>query len=73
MDAVLRGWDIGMRRAVAIFLGVVAIAMLAGAAGGYLTRGTTTYVVSHPIILPVSHAAQPPLGDRTAGGYIPGL
>ena len=73
MEAVSRGWDLGMRRAVALFLGLVAIAMLAGAVGGYLTRGTTTYVVSHQIILPVLHSAQPTPGDRTTGGYVPGL
>lgn len=46
MDAITRGWDVSMRRAVALFLGLVAIALLAGAAGGYLTRGATTLVVT---------------------------
>lgn len=73
MEAVFRGWDLGMRRAVAIFLALVAIAMLAGAVGGYLTRGTTTLVENHPIILPVAPAAHPTADDRTTGGYLPGL
>ena len=73
MEAVSRGWNLSMRRAVALFLGLVAIAMLAGAAGGYLTRGATTYVVSHPTILPVLHTPQATSGVRTSGGYIPGL
>lgn len=72
MDAVSRSWDLSVRRAVALFLGLVAIAMLAGAAGGYLTKGATTYVI-HPIIRPVLPTEQATYGARTTAGYIPGL
>ncbi len=73
MEAVSRGWDLSMRRAVALFLGLMALAMLAGGAGGYLTRGITTLVVKETVIRPASPATQPTSGVRTSGGYIPGL
>jgi hypothetical protein len=73
MDTVSRGWDLSMRRAVALFLGLVAIALIAGGAGGYLTRGATTLVVTHTITRTVLQTAQPTSGVRTSGGYIPGL
>ena len=73
MEAASRGWDLSMRRAVALFLGLVAIAMLAGGAGGYLTRRTTTPVVKETIIRAASPTAQRVPGMRTSGGYIPGL
>lgn len=74
MDAVFRGWDLTMRRATAVFLGLVAIALLAGGAGGYLFRGATTQVVTHTITRTVANPpTQPAPGVRTSGGYIPGL
>jgi hypothetical protein len=73
MEAISRSWDLSVRRAVALFLGLVATAMLAGAVGGYLTKGTTTYVVTHPIVGPVLPTAQAMYGARTTAGYIPGL
>ena len=73
MEAVSRGWDLNMRRAVALFLGLVAIALLLGGAGGYLIRGATTLVVTHTVIKTVPQTAQPTPGVRTSGGYIPGL
>ncbi len=80
MEAVSRGWDLSMRRAIALFLGLVAVALIAGGAGGYLTRGVTTRVVTQTVIRPVqivpapAHVAAPP-GPvaRTSGGYIAGL
>ena len=73
MDAVSRGWDLTMRRAVGVFLGLIAIALIAGGAGGYLMRGATTLVVTHTITRTVAQPAQPVSGARTSGGYIPGL
>jgi hypothetical protein len=74
MDAVFRGWDLTMRRGVAAFLGLVAIALIAGGAGGYLMRGATTLVVTHTITSPAANPAQQPdSGVRTTGGYISGL
>jgi hypothetical protein len=75
MDAVSRGWDWSARRVVAIFLGLAAIALLAGGAGGYLMRGATTLVVTHTITRTVANPAtlSPYGGSHTAGGYIPGL
>ena len=73
MDAISRGWNLSMRRAVALFLGLLAIAMLAGGAGGYLTRGITTLVVKETVIRPAAPQAQPTPDMRTSGGYIPGL
>src|SRR5579859_3301099 len=73
MEAVARRWDLGMRSVAAILLGLVAIAVLAGAVGGYLTRGTATYVVRPQINLTVPQTAQVTSGVRTTGGYIPGL
>jgi hypothetical protein len=73
MEAVSQRWDLSMRRAVALFLGLVAIAMLAGGAGGYLTRGITTLVVKETVIRPASPTAHPTPVERTSGGYIPGL
>jgi hypothetical protein len=46
MEAVSRGWDLSLRRAVALFLSFVAIALLAGGAGGYLIEVATTHVVT---------------------------
>ncbi len=73
MEAISRGWDLGMRRAVALFLGLMALAMLAGGAGGYLTRGITTLVVKETVIRPATPTEQSTPGVRTSGGYIPGL
>jgi fatty acid/phospholipid biosynthesis enzyme len=73
MEAVSRGWDLSMRRAVALFLGLVAIVMLAGGAAAYLTRGVTTLVVKETVIRPASPTTQPTPDMRTTGGYIPGL
>jgi hypothetical protein len=73
MEAVARGWDISIRRAVALFLGLVAIAVLAGAAGGYLTRGSTTRVVTQTIYPPLIQSEYPAAVWRTTAGYIPGL
>jgi hypothetical protein len=74
MDAVSQRWDLSMRRAVALFLGLAAIVLLAGGAGGYLIRGATTLVVTHTVIRTVSNTpTQPAPGVRTSGGYIPGL
>jgi hypothetical protein len=74
MDAVFRGWDLNMRRAVTVFLGLMAIALIAGGAGGYVIRGATTLVVTHTITRTVPNPPmQPVSGLRTSGGYIPGL
>lgn len=74
MDVISRGWDLPMRRAVAVFLGLMAIVLIAGGAGGYLIRGATTLVVTHTITRTVAiPPTQPGSGLRTTGGYIPGL
>jgi hypothetical protein len=75
MEAVYKGWVWSTQRLVALFLGLAVIAMLAGGAGGYLIRGTSTFVVTHTITKTVAiPLTQPSPGSpRSGGGYIPGL
>lgn len=76
MDAVYEGANWTRRRAVAIVLTVMAIALLAGGLGGYLFRGASTLVVTHALSAPVASAplTQPYFGTaRTSAGFIPGL
>ena len=75
MDTGSRGLDWSVRRLVAIFLGLAAIALLAGGAGGYLIRGATTLVVTHTVTRTVANPAtqSDSDGSHNAGGYIPGL
>jgi hypothetical protein len=76
MDAVYEGANWTRRRAVAIVLTVMAVALLAGGLGGYLFRGASTLVVAHALSAPVACAplTQPYFGTaRTSAGFIPGL
>jgi hypothetical protein len=84
MDAVSERWHLTRRRLVAIFLGVMAVALLAGGTGGYLIKGATTLVLTRTVQVqpPVSNPSaeranglqEPYFGtQRTTGGYIPGL
>lgn len=71
MGVVSRGWDLSARRAVALFLGLVAIVLLAGA-GGYLIKGATTLVVTPTITGTVVTPTQLPLGpSRTHERPVP--
>jgi hypothetical protein len=73
MEAVSRGWDLSLRRAVALYLSFVAIALLAGGAGGYLIEVATTHVVTQTVDRVVIVPAEPTPFLRTTAGYIPGL
>jgi hypothetical protein len=75
MSAVHKGLNWSARRAVAVLLGVMLPALLAGGAGGYLIRGSTTVVVTRSIPAEAVHQeaapAMParPLNADSQGGY----
>lgn len=84
MDAVSERWQWTRRHLVAVLLGVMAVALLAGGTGGYLIKGATTLVLTRTVQVqaPVSHpSAQQATGlhepyfgtSRTTDGHIPGL
>jgi hypothetical protein len=84
MNAVSQRWHWTTRQLVAIFIGVMAVALLAGGAGGYLIKGATTLVLTRTVQVQ-AQASNPSAGQGggrhvsyfgtllATAGYIPGL
>ena len=78
MDVVNQGLQWTTRRVVAILLCALAVALLAGGAGGYLIKGATTLArpaTTVNVQAPSGH--QMPAGylgqSRTSAGFVAGL
>lgn len=65
MNAVLRGFGWTTRQSIVLLAALMAVAVIAGGAGGYLIRGGSTLVVTRttPAVPALQHTVTGPLTE----------